>query len=472
MSKGQVYGFSRGDVMRELDANDAYHVYEGNAMFKWLYNKEQAIAVHVTDRVDAYYMDENKLDFCLDQYIDAFETENSITLNRKQKNAVTKAFASRTGIVVLTGLLGTGKTAVIKCIEYIAKQEKIDYEMASPTGKSAIKMGRHAKTIHRMLSPTYDGYSFSFSKNGQNPLSASLIILDEVSMMDVDLFYCLMNACKPDCMILLIGDNNQLPSVKYGDLLGSLVRSESTPNVHLTKLYRQGAGSHIPLIAKKVKDGEYLTDSDLNNEFVTFIHATDEEDVKRHVMDFYRANKNVCKTKILAPNNSVVGMLNADIHLDEYDTIDPLFESGEEIMCVANEYDKNDDGSVSVDTSVLNGEFVTFCDYKDERGLVEVQKQDAAKSKITMKLKNFKYGYCVTIHKSQGDEYDKVLLVLLKPPNIMLNKNLLYTAITRAKTHLTIIGTKAHLNRCIDVSLSRGDILESLIRDLRVPKSV
>eukprot|EP00798_Chlamydomonas_sp_ICE-L_P028918 gene28918-biopygen32799 len=458
--------FSHADIMKEFNANDSYHIYEDKVMFKWLYHREMGIAMRVNDRVDDYHVDENRLSFCVESYMDAFQIKESITLNKKQRNAVKSAFVSSSGLCVLTGLPGTGKTSVIKCIEYIADEEMIVYEMASPTGKSAIKMGRKAKTIHRLLSPVFDRYSFTFSKDETNPIAASLIILDEVSMMDIDLFHSFMKACPPACMIVLIGDNNQLPSVRYGDLLGSLIRSVCVPHVHLTKLYRQGAGSHIPLIAKKVNDGEYLTDSDLNNASVKFIHCVEEAEVQQHVLDFYRANKNKCKTKILAPNNNVVGLLNVDIHLDEYDTLDPVFESGEEVMCVCNEYDENGDGSVNIYTSMLNGEFATFGSYQDG-GRVEISKLDNSRSKITMKSDNIKYGYCITIHKSQGDEYEKVLLVLYKPPYIMLNRNLLYTAITRAKTHLTIIGTAGYLKKCIDVSLSRCDILESLIRELR-----
>eukprot|EP00798_Chlamydomonas_sp_ICE-L_P028854 gene28854-biopygen32754 len=398
--------FSHADIMKELNANDSYHIYEDKVMFKWLYHREMGIAMRVNDRVDHYHVDENRLSFCVESYMDAFQIKESITLNKKQRNAVKSAFVSSSGLCVLTGLPGTGKTSVIKCIEYIADEEMIVYEMASPTGKSAIKMGRKAKTIHRLLSPVFDRHSFTFSKDETNPIAASLIILDE------------------------------------------------------------GAGSHIPLIAKKVNDGEYLTDSDLNNASVKFIHCVEEAEVQQHVLDFYRANKNKCKTKILAPNNNVVGLLNVDIHLDEYDTLDPVFESGEEVMCVCNEYDENGDGSVNIDTSMLNGEFATFGSYQDG-GRVEISKLDNSRSKITMKSDNIKYGYCITIHKSQGDEYEKVLLVLYKPPYIMLNRNLLYTAITRAKTHLTIIGTAGYLKKCIDVSLSQCDILESLIRELR-----
>lgn len=460
--------FTYDDILNELNANDSYYIYEGKAMFKWMYYREKAIAIHVNDRVNAYHSDANSLSFSVDDYIDVFQVENSITLNKKQRTAVKNAFVSTSGIFVLTGLPGTGKTSVIRCIEYIANAEEIVYEMASPTGKSAIKMGRKAMTIHRLLSSSFDGHGFKFLKNEKTPLTASLFIFDEVSMMDIELFYSFIKACPPACMIVLIGDNNQLPSVKCGDMLGSLIRSGSVPHVQLTKLYRQGPGSHIPLVAKKVNDGVHLTAGDLNNESIKFIHATEEAEVHQHVLDFYRANKNKYKSKILAPNNNVVRLLNADIHLDEYDTSDPMFESGEEIMCVENEYAKNDDGSVDIDASVLNGEFATFREYTDG-GCVQIEKLDDLKCKIIMKVDHVRYGYCITIHKSQGDEYDSVLLVLFKPPYIMLNKNLLYTAITRAKTHLTIIGTIGYLNKCVDVSLSRCDILESLIRELRDP---
>ena len=457
--------FSRDDIMNELNGNDSYYIYDGRTMFKWLYHVEKCIAVRVNDRVTSYNDDEPRYSFCVDSYICSFESENSLTLNIEQKNAVRSVFASTSGIFVLTGLPGTGKTSVVKCIEYIAEEEMISYEMASPTGKSAIKMGRNAKTIHRLLCPQFDGNGFKLLRGENNPLEASLIILDEVSMVDIDLFYSFIKACPSECMIVLIGDNNQLPSVSYGDLLGSLVRSGSIPHVHLTHLYRQGPGSFIPVIAKKVVDGVYLTDVDLNNDSVKFIHSTDEADIRQHVLDFYRANKDKCKTKIMAPNNSVVDMLNADIHLDEYNTSDPVFESGEEIMCVSNMYSKNDSGVVDIDKSMLNGEFGRFCVYRDD-SFVEIEKLDKSKNKILLRSDNIKYGYCITIHKSQGDEYDNVLLVLYKSPYIMLNKNLLYTAITRAKTHLTIIGTSVYLKKCVDVSLSRYDILESLIREL------
>jgi hypothetical protein len=455
--------FSYEDISNELDSNELYCVYDANVMFRWMYEKEAYVAKHVIDHVLAYDSVETHLHLRVDDYMCRFELENSMTLNKKQRVAVTTVFTSRSGIALLTGLPGTGKTSVIKCIEYIASNECIPYEMASPTGKSASKMGKSAKTIHRLLESVYDGRVFEFMRNAKNPLAADLIILDEVSMLDIELFYDFIKSCRPACMIVLIGDNNQLPSVKCGDVLGSLIRSGCIPHVHLSKLYRQGAGSRIPFVAKKVKDGEYLSSSDLNNDSIKFIPCIDESAVKQHVLDFYRTNKSTCKSKILAPNNSVVGMLNDDIHFYEYGTSFPVFEFGEDVMCVCNEYGKGADGSVDIESTVLNGEFVTICSYSDDCDLVEIQKQDGLKSKLTVSSKSLKYGYCITIHKSQGDEYDNVLLVLYNTPSKMLNKKLLYTALTRAKTHITIIGTKKYLCQCIDCPLDRCDVLESLI---------
>jgi hypothetical protein len=461
--------FPYDDITTEIDSNNLYFVYRDNVMFKWMYDKERVIAGRVTDLVDAYIDPSNSLQVCVDDHIVSFESTNSIVLNKKQKTAIKYAFASDSGVMILTGLPGTGKTSVIKCIEYIATEECIAYEMASPTGKSASKMGKNAKTVHRLLESVYVANRFTFLRNANNPLSADLVILDEVSMLDIELFYEFVIAIKRKCMIVLIGDNNQLPSVKCGDLLGSLIRCASVPHVHLSKLYRQGVGSHIPLVAKKVKDGEYLTASDLNNESISLIAADDEEDVKKHVLDFYTSNKKAFKTKILAPNNYVVDMLNADIHFQEYSSSTPMFECGEELICVSNEYGKLNDGSVDIDTSVFNGEFVTFDAYTDGSELVNIEKRDGGvRRKLSMKSKSFKYGYCITIHKSQGDEYDKVLLVLHNSPYKMLNKKLLYTALTRAKTHVTIISTMKCLRQCVDGSLERCDILESLIRDLSV----
>jgi exodeoxyribonuclease V alpha subunit len=440
-----------------------YCVYDGNVMFRWLYEKELHVAKHVIDHVLAYESVETHLNLCVDDYMCRFELENSMTLNKKQRAAVTTVFTSRSGIALLTGLPGTGKTSVIKCIEYIASHECILYEMASPTGKSASKMGKSAKTMHRLLESVYDGRVFEFQRTERNPIAADLIILDEVSMLDIELFYDFIKSCRPACMIVLIGDNNQLPSVKCGDVLGSLIRSGCIPHVHLSKLYRQGVGSHIPFVAKKVKDGEYLSSSDLNNDSVNFIPCVDESALKQHVLDFYRMNKSSCNSKILAPNNSVVDLLNDDIHLYEYDTSSPMFEIGEAVMCVSNEYGKCSDGSVDAETTVLNGEFVTVCSYKSDVDFVEIQKHDGLKSKITVSSKSLKYGYCITIHKSQGDEYDKVLLVLYNSPSKLLNKKLLYTALTRAKSHITIIGTMKYLRQCIDCPLDRCDVLESLI---------
>lgn len=461
------------DVKNVIETSKQFTIFKEFVALENIYRKEKYISNRIQEYVEGFYDDNNQLenDNEINNFISAYQSTNNVTFNNKQLKMINALFSTTVGIHILTGLPGTGKSSVVRCIKYICEQLSLKCALVAPTGKSANRLGKDAFTIHRLLEviPEKDG-SFVFKHNERNRLDYEVLVVDEVSMLDVNIFYSLLLACnKTDFRLILMGDNNQLPSVDYGDILNCLLASKVIPHIHLTKIYRQDENNPIILLAKSIVSGKIPNMTLYNHDFIEFIEMKDNSMILERIMRIYNSlNGDV---QILIPTKSgTVGTIavNEFIHKSLYnepeigDVTKTKYKYGEKIICTANTYFKNEKGEVNIAKSVFNGECGIFEKYTESQTGIIVSDS----KKVSCPIKNLDYGYAISVHKSQGSEYKNVLIVLHDSQSVMLNRQVLYTAVTRAKNNLKIIGTYDTIKKCVETNNNvRLDILDDLIVD-------
>lgn len=354
-------------------------------------------------------------------------------LNKKQQSIV-RTFLSGSNLAILTGFPGTGKSAVTKTIMEFCEDHGISVLLCAPTGKAANRLGPKAMTIHRALDCKFVGSSVVFKKNEMNPLKEQVIIVDESSMLDTYLTCSLLKACSPSrTKLMFVGDRQQLPSVQYGDILRSLIHSGKIPTVDLTTIYRQDSGSNICKLSKMISTGKIVRDVlDKNNDII-WKQEKDQHKILEQIHEIYKSENNI---QLLCPSKK--GMVGSK-NINEY-IHNKLFEGetdmriGDKVICVQNCYKKCKDDVVDLESSVFNGEVGTIIDYgSKDNYLIRFEQKEVALHKDYIE-----YAYCITVHKSQGSEYETVVLVLDKAFDLMLNREILYTACTRCKKKLYI----------------------------------
>lgn len=466
-------------VIREFTPNE-FIIYLKNTKntnpSQWLYiasvyKKERYIATRIADIIEQTIdTDFSQHANDIQTYIEDFQLAYNITLHHKQRNAIIALFQHDTELHVLTGLPGTGKSSVVKCVRYIANIINLQTIVCAPTGKAANRLGNGASTIHRALEVTYDKQidKFVFARNQDKPLQQDILIVDESSMLDLDITYHLFKAIpKQNMRILLLGDTNQLPSVNYGNVLHDIVNSQIVPTTHLTKIYRQNNGSHISKLSKAVIDQKLHPDKRDITYYTTspeieYIQEHDPKKIHRTILQIYLKHTSSSQSSqssqepiILIPTKKGdvgTNAINSTLHRYYYkqDAQEKIlsFRPNEKIICIANTYFKDPDGNVIDDKSVFNGESGVFQQYKTkDTVLIDIPQDD--KYNILVEKNAIDMGYAITVHKSQGSEYDIVILVLHSSHSIMLNQEVFYTAITRAKQKLYIIGTSATIYKAV-----------------------
>jgi len=369
-----------------------------------------------------------------------------VDYNEEQLVAIRMAMTER--VMILTGGPGTGKTTTLKGMLAALACMGVTVELCAPTGRAAKRMsemtGEEAKTIHRML----EFQNGKFGRDESNPLEADVIICDEVSMVDLLLMQSLLKAVKTGVRLILIGDNDQLPSVGPGRVLGDLIDSGKVPTVKLTKIHRQQEGSYIIYNAHRIIRGDFPVLDNRNATDFFFDKVEDEEQAAQEVISLVRSRLPAKypgkEIQVLCPNRKNAtgcNMLNV-IMQEALNPTGPqtehhgtIYRTGDRVMQTKNNYQKGvfngDVGTVvAADGDCIHvmfedsEEWLKYEEYKDE----ELFELDLA--------------YATTIHKSQGSEYDIVVVVLMKSASIMLQRNLLYTAVTRAKDVCIIVGQK------------------------------
>jgi exodeoxyribonuclease V alpha subunit len=419
----------------------------------------------------AKFLTPSKIDVDLLTFLDDYERSNQIDLSDAQREAVQKLVESR--VLALTGLPGTGKTTLIRAMVRLFKQAGMSFLLMAPTGIAAKRLGavtgESAGTIHRMFG--YDGQSWDF--NGRNKYGVAAVIVDEMSMVDQELFYRVLDALHPETLLVLVGDDAQLPSVGPGNVLRELISSPKMPHVRLTQIFRQTEQSEIVLASHKINKGESPA-LDGKKEF-QFVLITDED----RIVDFIVAAAVKLKARdanfqVLSPKyDGTIGVHNLNDQIR--DKLNPLlgqkqwkagklnFREGDRVMVVRNDYKLNvyngDMGKlISIDKDSLKVRV-----HGVGAGAVDTQIDIPKSQAVTM----LRLAYAITVHKSQGSEFDTVLMPIVKSQGRMLQRNLFYTAITRAKKKVWLLGDNAAVFKAIgnDRVLQRNTVFSRAITE-------
>ncbi len=415
--------------------------------------------------------------------IAAIEEETGTYLDEMQKKAVSEAV--RCGLLVITGGPGTGKTTTINTLISYFESEGMQILLAAPTGRAAKRMteatGYEARTIHRMLevSGAQEGSADDFSKNAQNPLDADVVIIDEMSMVDIYLMHALLDAITVGTRLIMVGDRNQLPSVGPGSVLKDIIDSGKVPVVRLTKIFRQASESDIVVNAHRINRGEQVTLDNKSRDFF-FLKRYDADIILSVVIQLVRerlpryVNAEPFDIQVLTPmrkgllgverlNRILQQYLNPrDQSKREYEQGDRLFREGDKVMQVKNNYkigwEIRGRYGIPVETGegIFNGDMgvIREINRHTERVTVEFDEQRMVEYPYSG-LEELELAYAVTIHKSQGSEYPAVVMPLLGGPRMLMNRNLLYTAVTRARKCVTIVGDPETFAQMIDNAMEQ-----------------
>ena len=378
----------------------------------------------------------------------------NIELAQKQEEAVLLAATSK--VLIITGGPGTGKTTIITAILRIFQQLKLRILLAAPTGRAAKRMneatGWEAKTIHRLLE--YSPHKGGFKKDQDDPLEADVVIIDETSMVDTLLMYHLLKAIPSHAHLILVGDVDQLPSVGPGNVLKDIIKSGKFTVVRLTEIFRQAQESMIVVNAHKVNQGEFPVFKEIDRPEKTdfqFIQEEDPEKILQNILDLcseriprqFRFHP-LREIQVLAPmHKGTIGVANLNIELQKRLNPGPSgithgawnFRLGDKVMQIVNNYDKD----------IFNGDIGWISKIDPEEREVAIDFDGRLVPYDYSDLNEVVLAYAVSVHKSQGSEYPVVILPVVTQHYMLLQRNLIYTGITRAKKLVIMIGTKKAL---------------------------
>lgn len=425
----------------------------------------------IADRIKILHDFTSPEDFNYDAMIDIEEEEHHIKYEALQRKAITSAVSR--GLMILTGGPGTGKTTTLNAIISIFEKKGLHVLLTAPTGRAAKRMsdltGYDAKTIHRLLEVEYDaGGRLVFAHNENKPLDCDVLIIDEMSMVDVLLFDSLLRAVRLGCKLIMVGDSNQLPSVGAGNLLRDIVESGMVTVVELKEIFRQAQKSCIITNAHKIVSGEYPDLTRKDNDFF-FFKRDDYGKVQELIVDL--ANRRLPKAynyspiddiQILTPSrkgtvgaNELNKLLQSAINppsaeKPEYKSFGNVYRVGDKIMQTKNNYDivwrrNNEQGKGIYNGDIgkiVNINHATMCAVLEFDGRTAVYPFDT--------LAQVELAYAITVHKSQGCEFEAVIMPVMSGFEKLCYRNLLYTAVTRAKRLLILIGSDEKIKFMVD----------------------
>lgn len=425
--------------LRTADFEGTVYVYTPEA-----YEEEESIANRIREMAA---MKPLAVKTHVQLFLDRWQDSCHFELADKQREAVEKSLQS--GMTVITGGPGTGKTTVVQTIIRLAEQEGLRILLCAPTGRAAKRLAettqRKAKTIHRLLIPDgHVGKVQSFEYNETKLLPADLVIVDEVSMLDMEMMYHLLNALKPQCRCILVGDADQLPSVGAGAVLHDVIASEMVPVVRLDTIFRQKEGGRIVTNAHLINNGRLpVVNEDL--EF-RFVEIETEADGAKQISALYRSEVQETgdefAVQVLSPmykdpcgvdnlNQLIQERLNPPVvGKGELKGRHMIFRVGDKVMQKHNDYEKG----------VFNGDIGQIFAVQHDMVYVRYPEQDVKYEGA--EIDEITLAYAITVHKSQGSEYHTVIMALVNSHSIMLQRNLFYTAVTRAKRKVILVGTK------------------------------
>ena len=440
----------KGDLIAEKAGED-------DAVYlRALYDAEADVAVRVVRLMAADTGDETSPE-TLNKAIMEYETKESMTLSKMQKEALKMAVGERVSII--TGGPGTGKTTILNClIRLTGRFGKI--ELCAPTGRAAKRMteatGQEARTIHRLLE--YSGENETFKKGVDDPLDAHTIIVDEMSMVDIFLMRSLLRAIRPGTRLVLAGDADQLPSVGAGNVLGDLIQSGVVPVMKLTEVFRQAEQSAIVLNAHRIHRGEMPVVNQKDTDFFMEKRMSAEQTaesalnlVKTRLPGYFGLDA-LRDIQVMTPmkkgeagvysmNRRLQEALNPRGSKPQFTKGDTVYRLGDKVMQVRNDYDVEWQRGDEEGSGVFNGDIGFVTDVDSEERTLEVTFDDGRRVEYNDEsLEDLELAYCMSVHKSQGSEFEAVVLPLVSGPPMLFTRNLLYTAVTRAKKLVVITG--------------------------------
>ncbi len=447
----------------KLEIIDGERVYYSIPFFR----AEEEVALRIVSLV-LTEIDNKIID--LDKRIMEVERRNKILLANSQRKAIEESMNN--GLLVITGGPGTGKTTIINSILDILEENNEEVLLAAPTGRAAKRMeeatGREAKTIHRLLEYGFsrEGEEQSFQKNQDSPLKADVIIIDEVSMVDILLMNHLLKAIAPGARLILVGDVDQLPSVGPGNVLKDIIESGIVKVVYLKEIFRQAQESMIVLNAHKINKGE-LPQLNMKNKDFFFDRAQSNEEILKIIIDLctsrlpkYKSFNPLGDIQVLTPmkkgivgvkqlNKSLQEILNPpDKYKLEKQMGEGVFRQGDKVMQIKNNYnikwlikETGEKGE-----GVFNGDFgiIQTIDVEEDRVVVLFDDEKLVEYDFNQ-LDEIELAYAITVHKSQGSEFPVVIMPISWGPPMLLTRNLLYTAVTRAKSLVVLVGMERYL---------------------------
>lgn len=396
--------------------------------------------------------------------IDDYESQTGMKLAPQQRNAVITALSS--GIMILTGGPGTGKTTTIRTIIKLLKDLKLTVALAAPTGRAAKRMsevtGLEAKTIHRLLGTQISGGAQVFAHDEEHPLTADVIILDEVSMIDIKLMSSFLRAVKHGARLILSGDSDQLPSVGAGNVLRDIIDSKSVPVIELNKIFRQAEESLIIMNAHSINRGELPDLKTRNNDFF-FLKRSNIEQSAATIVDLYQSRlpksyelNPISDIQVLAPmKKGVAGTINLNKLLQnsvnppvpgkkEHRYGNTVYRIGDKIMQTRNNYDIPYTRTDSENgMGIFNGDMGIVSDINEhDKYMVIIFDEDKRVEYPFTNLEDIDLAYAITVHKSQGSEFPIVVMPVCNYNPLLMSRNLFYTAVTRARKMVVLVGSE------------------------------
>ena len=471
------YAESRGDVVSS-DIYDGHYVYLSEYFRAESYIAEKLAEMIKRDSPDT-------VDFTGE--IEAIADAKGITYESRQVDAINASMNNH--VFILTGGPGTGKTTALNGVIELCRKRRLRIKLAAPTGRAAKRMadltGAPAQTIHRLLEVDFAAGGNSFKRNEENPLQCDAVIIDEMSMVDTLLFASLLRALKGGTRLIMVGDSNQLPSVGAGNILRDLIDSGQVPVIELKEIFRQAAQSLIVTNAHSIIHGELPVLSNRENDFF-FMKSDSEENSLRLVIE-------LCKTRLpkaygydplddiqvlcLSKMGTVgTGNVNRNLQLAlnppsgnkrELLFMGTLFRDSDKIMQTKNDYDVEWRRGTEKSHGIYNGDIGKILDTDRVNQRCEIDFEGRRAYYDGDMLKRIEHAYAVTVHKSQGSEYPAVIIPLPNRMDRLSYRNLLYTAVTRARKTLIIIGTESKVAEMVynDRRFERFTCLKQMLED-------
>ena len=448
-------------------------------VYPTLYYYLELNTARMLKELDILYPEEPEM---MNKQILQIEKETETVLDEMQKKAVIEAACH--GLFILTGGPGTGKTTTINAIIRYFEGQGAEIRLAAPTGRAAKRMteatGYEAQTIHRLLELTgmpedndQNAQAVHFERNAENPLEADVIIIDEMSMVDIQLMHSLLQAVIAGTRLILVGDENQLPSVGPGNVLHDIIQSQAFPVIELTKIFRQASESDIVVNAHKINRGEQILLNNKSRDFF-FLKRYDADIIIRVVIALIQeklpryVEAKPFDIQVLTPmrkgllgverlNQILQRYLNPpDAAKKERESMHGLLREGDKVMQIRNNYQMEWEIRGRYGIPIEKGIGIFNCDTGILRTInefaetAEVEFEDGRWAEYSFKqLEELELAYAITIHKSQGSEYPAVVIPILSGPRMLLNRNLLYTAVTRARKCVTVVGSEETLREMI-----------------------